>query len=113
LLQLDRHIDYNIKGADQTFLNKHILPRVADSITEHFVLGMPDSFRGDCHRTIPDIEVEGVDEVYREFDGLGFHIGAAGYNEAGVLKFLQAHGKNNSYYKEIEKQYSETFYWEI
>lgn len=110
LLALSQGIDYNRKGADQDFLNRYVLPRVADSITEHYLLGMPQSFRGDCHHAVQDIDL-GTPTGFKETNALGFHVGASGFQTDGTVKFLQAHGKNNEYWNEIEKQFPDVFYW--
>lgn len=113
LLSLSQGIDFNRKGADQDFLNRYVLPKVADSITEHFVLGHPQTFRGDCHNFIHDIDLKeiGVPDELKETNGYGFHVGASGFQTDAVVKFLQKHGKDNEYWEAIEKQYPETFYW--
>jgi hypothetical protein len=115
LLALSQGIDFNRKGADQDFLNRYVLPKVADSITEHFVLGHPQTFRGDCHNFIHDIDLKeiGVPDELKETNGYGFHIGAAGMQTDAVVKFLEKHGKDNEYWESIEKQYPETFYWRL
>lgn len=115
LLALSQGIDFNNKGADQDFLNRYVLPKVADSITEHFVLGHPQTFRGDCHNFIHDIDLKeiGVPDELKETNGYGFHIGAAGFQTDAVVKFLQKHGKDNEYWEGIEKQYPEVFYWTL
>lgn len=104
-------IDYHRKGADQDFLNRYILPRVHDSITEHYILGHPQSFRGDCFNYIQDIDVG--PEWLRETNGYAFHIGAAGFQVDAVVKMLLEHGKDNAYWAALEKQYKETFYWQL
>lgn len=113
LLALSQGIDFNRKGADQDFLNRYVLPKVADSITEHFVLGHPQTFRGDCHNFIHDIDLKeiGVGDELKETNGYGFHIGAAGMQVDAVVKFLQKYGKDNEYWESIEKQYPSIFYW--
>jgi hypothetical protein len=113
LLALSQGIDFSRKGADQDFLNRYVLPKVADSITEHFVLGHPQTFRGDCHNFIHDIDLKeiGVADELKETNGYGFHIGASGFQTDAVVKFLHKHGKDNEYWEGIEKQYPEVFYW--
>ncbi|MFO7257957.1 MAG: hypothetical protein DIU61_009690 [Bacteroidota bacterium] len=113
LMKLSSGIDYNCKGADQDFLNRYILPKVADSITEHFVLGHPQTFRGDCHNFIHDIDLNeiGVPEACKDLNGFGYHIGAAGFQTDHVVRWLQHWGKDNAYWADIEKQYSDIFYW--
>lgn len=118
MMQLSGGIDFNRKGADQTFLNTYVLPKVADSITEHYCLGMPQSFRGDCHHSIQDIdlteELGNLSEgIYKETNALGFHIGASGFQTDGTVKWLKEHGANNDYWHSIEKQFPETFYWQL
>jgi hypothetical protein len=115
LLSLSQGIDFNRKGADQDFLNRYVLPKVADSITEHFVLGHPQTFRGDCHNFIHDIDLKeiGVPDELKETNGYGFHIGASGFQTDAVVKFLEKHGKDNEYWEGLEKQYPETFYWHL
>lgn len=115
LLALSQGIDFNRKGADQDFLNRYVLPKVADSITEHFVLGHPQTFRGDCHNFIHDIDLKeiGVPDELKETNGYGFHIGASGFQTDAVVKFLEKHGKDNEYWEGLEKQYPEIFYWRL
>lgn len=115
LMALSQGIDFNRKGADQDFLNRYVLPKVADSITEHFVLGHPQTFRGDCHNFIHDIDLKeiGVPDELKETNGYGFHIGASGFQTDAVVKFLEKHGKDNEYWEGIEKQYPSIFYWRL
>lgn len=115
LIAISQGIDFDRKGADQDFLNRYVLPKVADSITEHFVLGHPQTFRGDCHNFIHDIDLKeiGVPDELKETNGYGFHIGASGFQTDAVVKFLEKHGKDNEYWEELEKQYPETFYWRL
>jgi hypothetical protein len=110
LMSLSQGIDYNRKGADQDFLNRYVLPKVADSITEHFVLGHPQTFRGDCHNFIHDIDL-GLPAEFKQLDGFGFHIGASGYQTDAVVKFLKEWGRDNEYWDSIEKQFPQVFYW--
>lgn len=113
LLTLAHGTDFTLKGSDQDFLNRCVLPKVSDSITEHFVLGHPQTFRGDCHNFIHDIDLKeiGVPDDLKETNGYGFHIGAAGFQTDAVVKFLQKHGRDNEYWERIEKQCPEAFYW--
>jgi hypothetical protein len=113
LMKLSSGIDFSRKGADQDFLNRYVLPKVADSITEHFVLGHPQTFRGDCHNFIHDIDLNeiGVPEACKDLNGFGYHIGAAGFQTDHVVRWLQHWGKDNAYWADIEKQYSDIFYW--
>lgn len=118
LMALSQGIDYNNKGADQDFLNRYVLPKVHDSITEHFVLGHPQTFRGDCHNFIHDIdlteELGGLSEdICKELNGYGFHIGASGFQTDAVVNWLKKWGKDNEYWDELEKQFPELFYWRL
>lgn len=115
LMALSQGIDYNNKGADQDFLNRYVLPKVADSITEHFVLGHPQTFRGDCHNFIHDIDLKeiGIGDELKETNGYGFHIGASGFQTDAVVKFLNKFGKDNDYWDELEKQFKDVFYWQL
>jgi hypothetical protein len=112
LMALSQGIDFNKKGADQDFLNQYVLPKVADSITEHFVLGHPQTFRGDCHNFIHDMDL-GLPTEFKQLDGFGFHIGASGFQTDAVVKFLKEWGKDNEYWDEVEKQFPEVFYWQL
>lgn len=115
LLSLSQGIDFSRKGADQDFLNRYVLPKVADSITEHFVLGHPQTFRGDCHNFIHDIDLKeiGVADELKETNGYGFHVGASGMQTDAVVKFLTKYGKDNEYWDNVESQYPEVFYWKL
>lgn len=112
LMALSQGIDYNHKGADQDFLNRYVLPKVHDSITEHFVLGHPQTFRGDCHNFIHDIDL-GLPDEFKELNGYGFHIGASGMQTDAVVNWLKKWGKDNEYWDELEKQYKDVFYWKL
>jgi len=112
LMALSQGIDYNNKGADQDFLNRYVLPKVHDSITEHFVLGHPQTFRGDCHNFIHDIDL-GLPEEFKELNGYGFHIGASGFQTDAVVNWLKKWGIDNEYWNDIEKQFPDVMYWQL
>jgi len=113
LLSLTTSIDFNQKGADQDFLNKYIYPKCADSSTEHFVLGMKQNIRegNGRHYSIADIEVQGVDPVFKMTNDCAGHIGAAGFYETPTVKFLRHYDPYEAEYLEIEKQFPKLFYW--
>jgi hypothetical protein len=118
LLLLSNDINLTYKGSDQDFLNRYVLPKVHDSITEHFVLGHPQTFRGDCHNFIHDIDLTeqlgGLSEdIYKELNGYGFHIGASGFQTDAVVKWLAQWGIDNEYWEELEKQYPDVMYWQL
>lgn len=102
-------LNFERKGTDQDFLNQVILPKVHHSMTEHYFLGMPQSFRGDCHNSVG--EVIKLPEYTRETNALAFHIGAAGFQADNTIKFLNEHGKHNDYWNSIEKKFTNVFYW--
>jgi|GEM_PF-3169538 len=106
-------IDLTHKGSDQVFLNRVILPLVANSMTEHYILGLPQSFRGDCFNFIQDVPVNDIAPALRETNILVNHIGQAGFIMEPVLKFLKLHERkeDNEYFEEIEKRFSDVYYW--
>lgn len=112
LMELTKGIDLNQKGSDQDFLNRYVLPKVHDSITEHFVLGHPQTFRGDCHNFIHDIDL-GLPEEFKELNGYGFHIGASGFQTDAVVNWLKKWGKDNEYWDDVEKQFPDVMYWQL
>lgn len=107
------HINYEVKGSDQTFLNDYVLPRVHTSITEHYFKGMPQSYRGDCHHSVNDLLH--LPEYLRETDALGFHIGASGFQVDATVKFLRKHGSpaDNEFFEALEKKFPDVFYWQL
>ena len=111
LLELDKDANFTKKGSDQDFLNKIVLPKVAHSMTEHYVLGLPQSFRGDCFNYIQDVPVDDIPPALRETNVLVNHIGQAGFIMEPVLKFLELHETNSEIFKIIEKQFPDIFYW--
>lgn len=113
MLELATDIDLTHKGSDQCFLNRVILPLVANSMTEHYILGLPQSFRGDCFNYIQDVSVGDIAPALRETNILVNHIGQAGFIMEPVLKFLKVHERkeDNEYFEEIEKRFSDVYYW--
>ncbi len=107
-------IDFNRKGADQDFLNQYIYPKFAqaghDSITEHFVLGRANSFLSDCHNIIQDMDL-GLPLGLKQSNSICGHIGAAGWYETSMFKFLRNYWDNFEDILKIEKQYPTIFYW--
>lgn len=110
-------IKWGVKGADQDFLNQIVLPKVADpnkpSIVEHYLLGMPQSFRGECHHIIQDITLPDVKPMLEESNKLIEHIGADGFRQDQALVFFDKHftPEQKEYYNLIEDQFKEVFYW--
>jgi len=105
-------INFSQKGADQTFLNKYVYPKCADSATEHFVLGMPhDRYEENGrHYSIEDIALP-IPAAYKETNSLAGHIGASGYYDNVTVKFLNNVDPHAKEYNEIEKQFPGLFPW--
>jgi len=108
------HENYEHKGTDQNFLNRVIYPKFAtpgsDSITQHYVLGMGNTFLQDYHASIPDIMI-GLPEELKESNSICGHIGAAGAYQAAQDKFLSKYWDKFSDILEAEKNYPKIFYW--
>lgn len=106
--------DWARKGTDQTFLTNEVYPRVAqhgnDSITQHYVLGMGNSFLSDYHTTIQDMDVNLPIDLKESNDCCG-HIGSAGYYNGQTSKFINKHADKFTDLIEIEKDYSDLFSW--
>lgn len=113
MMGLATDISLSNKGSDQCFLNKIILPIVATSLTEHYILGLPQSFRGDCFNYIQDIPAEDIPPALRETNILVNHIGQAGFILEPVLKFLKTHERDidNQYFEETESKFTDVYYW--
>jgi hypothetical protein len=109
------NIDWNRKGADQDFLNQYIYrtysqPQI-DSITQHYVKGMPQTYLSDFHTEIQNIEVPNVPKELNASNDICGHIGAAGWYETALFKFLRQHWERFDDLLEIEKPLSNIFYW--
>lgn len=114
LMQMGSDIDFSRKGADQDFLCRYIYPRVADSCTEHFVLGMKQTIAegNGRHYSIPDVEVEHVDPIYKCTNDFAGHIGAAGYYPI-TLNFLKHSDPYREEYESIARQFPNIFLTEV
>jgi len=114
LIRLKSGYDWSKKGADQHFLRDVVYPKFAkhgvDSITQHYVLGMPNSFLMDCHNEIQDMELD-IPVALKQSNDVCGHIGAAGWYETALFKFLRDYWNEFSDLLEIEKEYSSIFYW--
>lgn len=107
-------INFEEKGADQTFLNRFIYPKFANehiSITQHYVLGMRNTFLDGYKNHIPDVAVEGVSEEMRESNDVAGHIGAAGWYNPPTFQFLQKHKDKFKDILNVEKQFPTIAYW--
>lgn len=105
--------DYNKKGTDQELLMRIIWPRVSvDSVTAHFCLGIRHSVpEGDgIHYSIPDIAIN-VDPVHKFLNTCAGHIGAAGYYEPPMLKWLKYMDPHAEFYQPIQQAFPKIFFW--
>lgn len=104
--------DWNVKGTDQTLLNNKVYPFFAqpgrDSITQHYIKGMPNTFLSDWHNEVPDM---GVANEYKESDEICGHCGSSGYYNHITFRFLQKHKHKFTQLLEAEKMYPNIFYW--
>ena len=114
LLRLSNNTDYRVKGSDQDFLNSVIYPKVHKSITQHYILGMPQTFLGDCYNYIQDVDVSDIPPVLKESNLLVNHIGAAGFPVDNVLKFIHKYmnQEREDYYNGGEILFPSVFYWQ-
>ncbi|MDJ0503775.1 MAG: hypothetical protein PX635_00805 [Nostocales cyanobacterium LE14-WE12] len=112
LLQLNQHIDYKRKGADQTFLNETVYPAWAnkgsESITQHYLLGMANTFLNDWHNEVPTYLDLNIPEETNTICG---HIGASGWYETALFKFLRKYWNDYEDLLSLEKKYPNIFYW--
>lgn len=78
------------KGADQHYLNQVIYPCFSqpghDSITQHYLKGMPNTWLTDFHDTVPDMDY--LNEM-EDSNSAGGHIGCAGFYMDATLRFLK------------------------
>lgn len=115
LINLRPDYKWEQKGSDQQFLRDVIYPRFAqhgsDSITQHYIKGMPNSFLSDCHAEIQDLELEGVPAALKESNQTCGHIGAAGFYPPAMTKFLRPYWDSFEDIIMAEANYPEIFYW--
>lgn len=126
LINKNPNFNWETKGSDQTFLSSVVYPSVAqhgsDSITQHYFNGMSNSFLSDCRmcgcpptsghesHCINNIELD-LPIEYKESNSVCGHIGASGYYETAMFKFLRKHWDKFEDLLIIEKEYSNIFYW--
>lgn len=119
-------MDFSKKGSDQNFLNHYVYPKFAskgtESITQHYFNGYGNTFLNDYHTCTcppPSGHRSGcpnnidIDLPYRlaESNSVCGHIGASGYYETALFKFLRQYWEDFSDLFEIEKEHKEIFYW--
>lgn len=110
-------LDFSRKGTDQDFLNRYIYPFLSepgrDSITQHYLLGMPNTWLSDFHSRVPDQPVLWLTDAERESNDVAGHIGAAGYYEGPMFRFLWKYKDKFKDLEAIEATQKETFIWPI
>lgn len=104
LLEMGKGIDFKRKGSDQDLLMSVVYPKVSDSATEHFVLGMKQTIAevNGRHYSIPDIEI-GVDLVHKYLNECAGHIGAAGCYGTQTMRWLKTMDPYRDDYNEVVK----------
>lgn len=114
LIDKNNSFPWEQKGSDQAFLNQVVYPCVAqkgtDSITQHYVLGMANTFLSDYHNHIQDMELDIPFELKESNDCCG-HIGSAGYYNGQTSRFINKHADKFLDLIEIEKDYADLFSW--
>ena len=107
--------NYDKKGSDQDFLNRIVYPKFAqqgnDSIVQHYILGMPNTFLREYHNTVPDLELKDVPIAMKESNDCCGHIGASGWYSTATTKFITKYKDSFLDLIEIEKEYSDIFSW--
>lgn len=101
---------YNIKGADQDFLNRYIYPKYANpsnsSILQHYFLGMPNTFL--------DGYKNSVEQPVNELQASNYicgHIGAAGHYPPETERFLKKYRDKFDDLRIAEALHKDIFYW--
>lgn len=110
-----RGFDYSIKGTDQHLINQVIYPKFAqpgsDSITQHYIKGMPNTFLMDYHSEVPNIQPQGIDPSLESSNTVCGHIGSAGHYNTYLGAFLRTHASQFEDLRSIERRNPEIFYW--
>lgn len=112
LLELGRGINYERKGTDQQFLNECVYPiwasKGSESITQHYLLGMANTFLNDYNNSVPTyLDLDIPDET----NIVCGHIGASGWYETAMFKFLRKFWNDYEDLLSLEKQHPNIFYW--
>lgn len=114
LIDKNNSFDWKKKGSDQTFLNQVVYPCFAqkgnDSITQHYCLGMANTFLSDYHSSIQDLELA-IPYHLKESNDCAGHIGAAGYYSTQTSKFINKHAEKFLDLIAIENQWPDLFSW--
>lgn len=114
MLMLAGGMDFTHKGSDQTFLNHYVYPKFAnkgkENIIQHYIKGYANTFLSGWYNEVPEQELE-INAEMRESNDTCGHIGAAGWYETAMFKFLRKHKDRYPDLLEFEKQYPTIFYW--
>jgi hypothetical protein len=107
--------NWSIKGSDQNFINDYVYriyshPQ-ADSIVQHYIKGMPNTYLSAYYNEIPNIEVPNVPSEYNESNDVCGHIGAAGWYETALFRFFEKYRHHFDDLISLEKEHSAIFYW--
>jgi hypothetical protein len=86
-------IDMQVKGADQTWLNRMVAPyfltKGSEDCTQHFISGYGNTFLNHWHDEVPKGNLPFLDETLQDSNDICGHCGAAGYYETAMFKFLR------------------------
>lgn len=119
---------WEVKGTDQHFLNQFIYPQLAkhgsDSITQHYFNGMPNTFLSDFHtctcpppaghnKDCPNNISISLPEELKESNNVCGHIGASGWYETALWRFLKKYQSEFQDLSKIEKEFPNIFYWNV
>jgi len=107
--------DYSRKGTDQDLLNQFVYQKFAqqgnDSIVQHYLLGMPNTFLSEWHNTVPDLELPNVPIEMKASNETCGHIGSSGYYNTTMDKFLNKYYDRFEDIRAAEKPFEDIFYW--
>lgn len=107
--------DWTKKGTDQTFMNNELYPKFAqhgnDSVTQHYLSGMPNSFLSDYQNKIQDLDIPNVPYEYKCTNDCCFHIGQSGWYDGYTKKIFKKYVDKFEDITRAEKLYPLIFYW--
>lgn len=93
------------RGSDQDWMNQYLSPKIENDVMLRTREAIPDDYDV---RPLPQ-----VNPFLWESNLCTRHIGAAGFNEMEVLRFLKRFDEYNWKYQDIEKTYPSLFYWHL
>ena len=109
------HINFAVKGSDQTLLNEIVYPKFAtpgtESITQHYILGHGNTWLNGYKNYIPDIDVENVSRDLNESNDCCSHIGQAGWLLPQAFRLFQKYQGKFKDILEVEKKFPDVAYW--